>query len=56
MRSGKPPRYKLISHPAVSDDLLALAAYGPDVVVAARAALDDLAHRRVTGKHWASAG
>jgi hypothetical protein len=56
MRLGKPPRYKLISHPAVSDDLLALAAYGPDVVVAARAALDDLAHRRVTGKHWASAG
>ena len=49
-RSGKPPRYKLISHPAVSDDLQALAAYGRDVVVAARAALDDLAHGRVTGK------
>ena len=47
---GKPPRYKLISHPAVGDDLLALASYGLDVVVAARAALDDLAHGRVTGK------
>ena len=49
-RSGKPPRYKLISHPTVSDDLQALAAYGPDVIAAARAALDDLAHGRVTGK------
>ena len=48
--SGKLSRYKLISHPAVSDDLLALASYGPDVVVAARAALDDLAHGRVIGK------
>lgn len=47
---GKPARYTLITHPAVADDLDALAAYGPEVVAAARAAVDDLAHARVTGK------
>ncbi len=47
---AKPARYRLAAHPAVSDDLDALAAYGPEAVAAARAALDDLAHGRVTGK------
>ncbi len=49
-RTGKAARYRLVSHPAVTDDILALAAYGPEAVAAARAALDDLAHGRVTGK------
>ena len=49
-RRVKPARYRLAAHPAVSDDLNALAAYGPAVVSAARAALADLAHGRVTGK------
>jgi hypothetical protein len=40
----------LVAHPAIPDDLLALAAYSPDVVTAARTVLDDLAHGRVTGK------
>lgn len=50
MRRERPARYRLISHPDVPDDLSALSAYGTDVVTAARAALDDLAHGRVTGK------
>ena len=49
-RRVKSVRYRLAAHPAVPDDLDALAAYGPEVVAAARAALDDLAHGRVTGK------
>ena len=49
-RRAKPARYRLRAHPAVPDDLAALVAYGPEVVAAARAALDDLAHGRVTGK------
>ena len=49
-RTGKGPRYRLIFHPAVPGDIEALAAYGPEAVAAARAALDDLAHGRVTGK------
>lgn len=49
-RRAKPVRYRLAAHPAVPDDLDALAAYGPEVVAAARGALDDLAHGRVTGK------
>jgi hypothetical protein len=49
-RTGRGPRYRLVFHPAVADDIEALAAYGPEVVGAARAALDDLAHGRVTGK------
>lgn len=50
MRREKPPRYRLISHPDVPDDLAALIAFGADAVEAARVALDDLAHGRVTGK------
>jgi hypothetical protein len=50
VRRDKPPRYRLISHPDVPDDLAALIAYGADAVQAARVALDDLAHGRVTGK------
>ncbi len=49
-RRAKPARYRLSTHPGVADDLAALAAYGPQVVAAARATLDDLAHGRVTGK------
>lgn len=49
-RRAKPVRYRLAAHPAVPDDLDTLAAYGPEVVAAARAALDDLAHGRMTGK------
>jgi Phage integrase family len=49
-RTGKGPRYRLVFHPAVADDIDMLAAYGLEVVAAARAALDDLAHGRVTGK------
>ncbi|MCL4445907.1 MAG: hypothetical protein M1134_03385 [Actinobacteria bacterium] len=49
-RRAKPARYRLVAHPAVPADLVALAAYGPRAVVAARTALDDLAHGRVTGK------
>lgn len=49
-RSGKGPRYRLVFHPAVADDIEGLAAYGPEAVAAARAALDDLAYGRVTGK------
>ena len=49
-RPPKPARFRLISHPGIRDDLAALIGYGPDVVAAARAALDDLAHGRVIGK------
>lgn len=49
-RRAKPARYRLAAHPAVPGDLVALAAYGPEAVAAARTALDDLAHGRVTGK------
>jgi hypothetical protein len=49
-RSGKKARYRLVAHPAVADDIEALAEYGPNVVAVARAVLDDLAHGRVTGK------
>jgi len=49
-RSPKPARYRLRSHPGVAEDLIALSAYGPEAVAAACAALDDLAHGRVTGK------
>jgi len=49
-RPPKPARYRLRSHPAVTDDLAILAAFGPEVVAAARGTLEDLAHGRVTGK------
>jgi hypothetical protein len=48
--TGRRPRYRLVFHPAVADDIETLAACGPEVVAAARVALDDLAHGRVTGK------
>lgn len=48
--SRKAVRYTLVTHPAVNEDLQALVGYGPEVVAAARRALDDLAHGRVTGK------
>lgn len=44
------PRYTLIPHPAAAADVAALAIYGPDVVAAAVAIADDLAHGRVVGK------
>ncbi|MGI8868620.1 MAG: hypothetical protein ACR2F6_07155 [Mycobacteriales bacterium] len=50
MRRHKPARYRLVSHPDVPVDLTTLAAYGADAVDAARVALDDLAHGRLTGK------
>lgn len=50
MTRHKPARYRLVSHPDVPIDLHALAVYGADVVDAARVALDDLAHGRITGK------
>lgn len=40
----------MVFHPAVTDDIEALATYGAEVIAAVRAALDDLAHGRVTGK------
>jgi hypothetical protein len=43
-------RYRLIFHPAVAQDIDVLTEYGPDVIAATRAVLDDLAHGRVTGK------
>jgi hypothetical protein len=49
-RPPKLARWRLTSHPGITDDLAALVGYGPDVVAAARAALDDLAHGRVIGK------
>jgi hypothetical protein len=49
-RPGGKPRYRLIAHPDVAQDIEALAQYGPTVVAAARSALDDLAHGRVRGK------
>jgi len=48
--SNKAARYQLVAHPDVPDDLRALSTYGADAVAAARLALDDLAHGRVTGK------
>lgn len=44
------PRYTLIPRPEAIADVLALAAHGPDVVAAAVAITDDLAHGRVVGK------
>lgn len=44
------PRYTLIPRPEATADVIALAAHGPDVLAAAMAATDDLAHGRVVGK------
>lgn len=41
------PRYTLIPRPEATEDILALAVHGPDVVAAAVAITDDLAHGRV---------
>ena len=51
-RPGKPPRYTVIPHPDAdaTADVAALATYGLDVVTAAMAIADDLAHGRVIGK------
>lgn len=47
---GRQARYRLVFHPAVAEDIEALAEHGADVIAAARAVLEDLAHGRVTGK------
>ena len=49
-RPRKPPRYTVIPHPDATSDVAALAAYGLEVVAAAAAVADDLAHGRVIGK------
>lgn len=48
--SNEAARYRLVAHPDVPDDRAALSTYGPDAVAAARLALDDLSHGRITGK------
>lgn len=49
-RPGKPPRYTVIPHPDATADVAALATYGLEVIAAAVAIADDLAHGRVIGK------
>ena len=49
-RPGKPPRYTIIPHPDATADVAALAPYGLEVIAAAVAIADDLAHGRVIGK------
>lgn len=49
-QAARPPRYTLIPHPEAPADIAALAAHGPDVVAAAAAIVDDLAHGRAVGK------
>jgi hypothetical protein len=49
-RPRKPPRYTVIPHPDATADVTALATYGLEVVAAAVAIADDLAHGRVIGK------
>ena len=49
-RPVKPPRYDVIPLPEAAADIVALSVHGPDVVAAAAAAIDDLAHGRVLGK------
>lgn len=49
-RPRKPPRYTVIPHPDATADVATLATYGPEVVAAAGAIADDLAHGRVIGK------
>jgi hypothetical protein len=49
-RPRKPPRYTVIPHPNAIVDVAALAIHGPEVVAAAEAIADDLAHGRVIGK------
>ncbi len=52
-RAGRPPRYRLTAVPRVRGDIDGLAAFGVEVVDAARAIADDLAHGRVVGKRLA---
>jgi len=49
-RPRKPPRYTVTPHPDATADVATLATYGPEVVAAAVAIADDLAHGRVIGK------
>ena len=49
-RPRKPLRYTVIAHPDAIADVAALATHGPEVVAAAVAITDDLAHGRVIGK------
>ena len=49
-QSSRPPRYTLILRPEAAADVVTLAAHGSDVVAAAAAIVDDLAHGRVVGK------
>jgi hypothetical protein len=49
-RPRKPPRYTVIPHPDATADVAALATYGLEVIAAAVAIADDLAHGRVIGK------
>ena len=49
-QSSRPPRYTLILRPEAAADVVTLAAHGSDVVAAAAAIIDDLAHGRVVGK------
>jgi hypothetical protein len=49
-RPRKPPCYTVIPHPDAIVDVAALAIHGPEVVAAAEAIADDLAHGRVIGK------
>lgn len=44
------PHYTLVPRREVTADVVALADQGPDVVAAALAIIDDLAHGRVVGK------
>jgi hypothetical protein len=55
-RPRKPPRYTVIPHPDAIVDVAALAIHGPEVVAAAEAIADDLAHGRVIGKELGIAG
>ncbi len=52
-RARRPPRYSLTAVPQVRGDIDGLAAFGVEVVDAARAIADDLAHGRVVGKRLA---
>lgn len=45
-----PPRYTVIPLPEATADVAALSVYGRDVVAAAAAIIEDLAHGRVIGK------
>ena len=48
--SRRLPRYEVVPGDEALADVVALAAYGPEVVAAAASIIDDLAHGRVSGK------